>query len=94
MYVFPLTRRENNDAVVEPPAEQGNERYSRNPGNASGAVSSNEDRALQVQLCSVVVLIQPEINRVDRRHYLKGSITTVSSHIRDLSFTNIKKKIK
>lgn len=65
--------------MAQPPAEQGNERYSRNPGNAYRELSSNEDRVLQVQLCTAVVLSLKET--VDCIQYLKGNITTVSSHI-------------
>lgn len=59
---FPISCWEKNDVMAQPPAEQGNERYSRNPGNAYRELSSNEDRVLWVQLCTAVVLTQPERN--------------------------------
>lgn len=82
----PGKKKKKKDAMPWLPAEQESKEYSRNPGNTYGEFSSNEDRALQVQLCSEVVLPKPE-NKLCITHIIskEGNTTTASPRIWDLS---------
>lgn len=83
VYIFPVKHQEKKKnrkkAMPWVPAEQESKEYSRNPGNTYGEFSSNEDRALQVQLCSEVVLPKPE-NKLCITYIIskEGNTTTAS----------------